>query len=326
MVENITKNIYKIEVPLKGNPLKYLNAYFLRGDNEDYLIDTGFNTQDCEDALRAGLEEVGYDIDRLNILNTHLHSDHTGLDYAFVGKEKTAYMSRPDYESLKTLYFGPGTQREKRDLKEGISLEVFKQMKYSTPSKIYRPPHYELDRITPFDDGAVFHVGDLELKAILVPGHTIGNTMFWCEKEKIMFTGDHILFDITPNISIWIEMEDVLSHYLDSLDKADAYDVQLALPAHRHTGDYHQRIKDLKDHHERRLKSILDIVEKEPGLTAYEITQRMSWKIHLNPDGSFPPTQLYFATGEAMSHIDTLVTRGLIEKTMKDPYYVYTLK
>jgi len=326
MTENISKNIYKIEVPLKGNPLKALNAYFLRGDDEDYLIDTGFNTQDCEDALKAGLEELHYDINRLNVLNTHLHADHSGLDYMFTGPEKKSYMSRPDYESIKKFYFGPGMERDKRDYVEGISHELYAQMKAATPSKMYRPPNYDLTRLTPFDDGHIFHVGDLELKAILVPGHTIGNTMFWCEKEKMMFTGDHILFDITPNISMWIEMEDALKLYLESLDKVYDYDVQLSLPGHRKPGDYHERINSLKSHHERRLQSVLDIIEKEPGLNAYEITQRMSWKIHLNEDGSFPLTQLYFATGEAMAHLDCLIGRDLITKTMEEPYYTYRLK
>ncbi|MDO5331204.1 MAG: MBL fold metallo-hydrolase [Bacillota bacterium] len=325
MVEKVAKNIYKIDVPLKGNPLKSLNAYFLRGDEEDFLIDTGFNTKDCEDTLRAGLEELNYRPDKLSILNTHLHADHTGLDYVFTGKDKKAYLSKPDYDSIIKFYFGPGFGREARDLVEGITPELFSKMRNSTPSKIYRPAHYDLDHLTYFEDGAVFHCGDLELKAVMVPGHTVGNTMFWCEKEKIMFTGDHILFDITPNISIWMEIEDALSHYLDSLNKADAFDVQLALPSHRKTGDYHARIASLKEHHEKRLKSILDIIEKEPGLNAYEITQRMSWKIHLNEDGSFPLTQLYFATGEAMAHLDCLITRGLIEKKMEEPYYVYYL-
>lgn len=326
MVENVTKNIYKIDVPLKGNPLKSLNAYFLRGDDEDFLIDTGFNTKDCEDTLRAGLEELGYDPKRLSILNTHLHADHTGLDYVFTGEDKKAYISKPDYDSIVKFYFGPGFGREARDLVEGITPELFHQMRSSTPSKIYRPAHYDLDKMEVFEDGQIFHCGDLELKAIMVPGHTVGNTMFWCEKEKIMFTGDHILFDITPNISIWMEIEDALAHYLDSLDKAAQYDVQLALPSHRKTGDYQARIESLKVHHEKRLQSVVDIIEKNPGLNAYEITKRMSWKIHLNEDGSFPLTQLYFATGEAMAHLDCLVNRGILEKTMEEPYYVYRLK
>ena len=52
---------------------------------------------------------------------------------------------------------------------------------------------------------------------ISVPGHTPGNAMFWAKKQGIMFTGDHILFDISPNITSWLESEDSLGDYLDSL-------------------------------------------------------------------------------------------------------------
>lgn len=326
MVEHITKNIYKIEVPLKGNPLKYLNSYFIRGDEEDFLIDTGFNTQDCEDALRAGLEEVGCRKDKLNIINTHLHMDHAGLDYLFTSEGKKAYMSKDDWESTKKFYFGAGMQREERDLKEGITLEKFHAMRGRTPSKLYREPQFNVEQMEAFEDGHVFEIGNISLKAITVPGHTIGNTMFWCEEEGLMFTGDHILFDITPNISIWMEMDDALTQYLNSLDKAKAYDVKLALPGHRNPGDYRARIDVIKEHHELRLKEVLYILEKNPGLNAYELTEKMSWRVHRDPDGSFPLKQLWFASGEAMAHLDCLVTRGLVERREGDPYFTYHLK
>ena len=48
-----------------------------------------------------------------------------------------------------------------------------------------------------------------------------------------MFTADHILFDITPNITQWKDMRDALGNYLDSLVKIRGYAMETALPAHR---------------------------------------------------------------------------------------------
>ena len=51
MVEQIAKDIYRIEVPLPNNPLRSLNSYFLRGEERDLLIDTGFRRPVCQAAL-----------------------------------------------------------------------------------------------------------------------------------------------------------------------------------------------------------------------------------------------------------------------------------
>ena len=57
------------------------------------------------------------------------------------------------------------------------------------------------DRFVPIEAGWKYTVGDYTLEMISVPGHTPGNAMFWAEKQGVMFTGDHILFDISPNIT-----------------------------------------------------------------------------------------------------------------------------
>lgn len=51
-----------------------------------------------------------------------------------------------------------------------------------------------------------------------------------------MLLGDHVLFDITPNITDWWDVPDSLGDYLRSLDKIAAYPVTLPLPGHREAG------------------------------------------------------------------------------------------
>ena len=47
MIEEVYKNIFRIEVPLPGTPLKSLNAYCIVGGERALLIDTGFNLPEC---------------------------------------------------------------------------------------------------------------------------------------------------------------------------------------------------------------------------------------------------------------------------------------
>ena len=42
MAERISEGLYRIPVPLPGNPLRELNSYLLTGGERAVLIDTGF--------------------------------------------------------------------------------------------------------------------------------------------------------------------------------------------------------------------------------------------------------------------------------------------
>ena len=79
LVEQVSDGIWRIGVELPQNPLRELNSYLIKGkENErDLLIDTGFRREECREALFAGLRALGSSTDRLDILLTHLHSDHT---------------------------------------------------------------------------------------------------------------------------------------------------------------------------------------------------------------------------------------------------------
>ena len=174
-------------------------------------------------------------------------------------------------------------------------------------------------------DGQTVDVGPCTLQMCLVPGHTPGNAMFYIPGKRVMFTGDHVLFDITPNITFWPGYDNALQQYLNSLEYSKRFDVAMALPGHRAPGDYYARIDRILLHHTHRLAEIEGIVGNEPGLTAYEITRRMRWRIHLNPDGSFPPAQMWFAAGECMAHLDKLVADGRMRRDEGEPYVTYRL-
>ena len=134
-----------------------------------------------------------------------------------------------------------------------------------------------------------------------------------------MLLGDHVLFDITPNITDWWDVPDSLGDYLRSLDKLAAYSVTMPLPGHRESGDMKLRICQLKEHHKKRLADCLRIVRelqhdpvKKPCL--YDITGCMKWKIHCDGWDDFPPAQRWFALGECFAHLDHLKQEGLVRE------------
>lgn len=48
----------------------------------------------------------------------------------------------------------------------------------------------ELEADSRVNDDDLIHIGNIELKVIHTPGHTIGSSALYCEKENILFSGD----------------------------------------------------------------------------------------------------------------------------------------
>lgn len=279
MIEEIAKDIYRIPIPLIGNPLRELNSYFIRGNQRDLLIDTGFRKKECQEALEEGLRQLGSCRERRDVLVTHFHTDHAGLaDLAadihgkiYMNQTDAVYDQRADDEKL-------DQETVLRFRSEGFDEAHMKRM-FARESENMAVPEIE-DRLYMLQPHERIVCGDYSLENIPVPGHTPGNMMLWAEKQGIMFCGDHILFDISPNITPYAGVADSLGDYMNSLREAAKYPVKLALPGHRKIGDYQERITQLLAHHERRLVQVRQIVAATPGLCAYEIAQKMRWKIH----------------------------------------------
>lgn len=97
-------------------------------------------------------------------------------------------------------------------------------------------------------------------------------------REQLLFSGDHILFDITPNISVWHQVPHSLEDYFDSLGMIRTLPIRATFPAHRSSeGDAHQRVKELMVHHAQRLAEIYQAVAAHPNSMAYQIAGRIKW-------------------------------------------------
>ena len=313
MPEEIMPNIYRIQILLPNSPLKMLNSYVIKGDGRNILIDTGFNRPECMELLMSGLVELKVNMADTDILLTHLHADHTGLAPEIYVPGTRIFLSRSEIpwmlgQTRRELW----ARDNQRMLRSGFNPETVGNGKtFSTSRGVASNPDF--DKYLPIDAGDEFSCGVYTLKAVVTPGHTPAHMCFWMEEQKTMFTGDHVLFDISPNITLWQNVDDSLGDYLESLTIIDKYDVELALPGHRETGDFHVRIADLLEHHEKRLEECLDVVRSNPDLTIYDIAGKMTWRIRCNSWEDFPASQKWFAVGECHSHLRHLERRGKVE-------------
>ena len=142
-----------------------------------------------------------------------------------------------------------------------------------------------------------------------------------------MFLGDHILYDITPNITAWMGVEDSLGDYLKNLDKIKKYPMQMALPGHRKVSKpVKERIEEIKRHHQIRLDGTIQIIKERPGSNADEIAALLKWSMRGKSWKEFPMEQKWFAVGETIAHLDYLRHENVIAKELVDGIYRYYMK
>lgn len=326
MVQQLFRNpdIYQIQVDLPNNPLKYLNSYVVKGKTRSLVIDTGFNREECRQALFSGLEELDVDLSRTDLFLTHLHADHSGLVGLFSAASCPIYMNDIDYQYLCDEEKGGVWQFiEETYMKEGMPESDIKSQ-FSNQARKFAP-HIDFP-VCAVKDGDVVHLADIDFHIIHTPGHTKGICCLYLPEQQIFFTSDHILFDITPNIQIWPNMRDSLERYLESLEKVWALPVSLALPGHRKgSTSIAARIDEIKAHHRRRLAEVLAIVKDHPGSTAFEIAPHMTWSMRGRQWHEFPPTQKWFAMGETLAHIEYLLHHGKLRRCESGGLFRYHL-
>lgn len=138
------------------------NCYIVEDEQtkETMVIDPGGEPEKIIEMLDAlGIDNLKY------IYLTHCHGDHFGgilkLKEQKGGK---VLIHRDDAEGLYNI---------------GISLTYYIGMEDIT-----------LEADSRVDEGDLIHVGNIEFRVIHTPGHTKGGTCLYCEKEKLLFSGD----------------------------------------------------------------------------------------------------------------------------------------
>lgn len=325
MLNKIAENIYCKEVPLPNNPLRHINVYIIKGeDDRGLIIDTGFNRPECEEALQEAFDELG--IESPDVFITHLHSDHVGLVPKFAGEGSTIYASEIDGEIINfevgNLYW---YILDDMFIKYGFPPADFGRNTDIHPGRKY--VHESRIDFKYVEEGDVLEYGGYKLEVVATPGHTPGLVGLYDRESKIYFCGDHILGTITPNITIEISADNPLADYLKSLEKVEKLEVEKLLTAHgTPVPDMYERIDELKKHHEARLAEVQKILGNE-WKTAFECARDMTWEIECRNWDEFPAPQKWFATGEAISHLQYLYSVGRVERDeLEGDIYYYRNK
>jgi glyoxylase-like metal-dependent hydrolase (beta-lactamase superfamily II) len=320
LIEEILPNLYKLDIPLPGSPLKAVNSYIIKGKDRNLIVDTGLDQEECMAAMQYGLRKLGVDLMKTDFFITHLHVDHFGLAKNLVTDESVVYFNRPDAEVV-------SSDKVWREVLKFTHISGF-PVKELEEALEERPGYKRSEKgdleFTILKEGDIIEIGDYVFTCIETPGHSRGHMCLYESDKKILLSGDHVLKDISPNISLWTDEINPLKDFLKSLDKIYEFDVDLVLPGHRSVfTDCRERIRELKRHHLERANEVMTILD-EGCKDACQVAAQMHWDLHDSWD-LFPVTQKWFAAGEAIAHLKYLEGKQVVRKEIKDEKIVYLL-
>lgn len=328
MIEELLPDLYRIEIPLPRSPLKALNSYVVKGKGRSLIIDTAFNREECWQPTISALHELGVDLGKTDFFITHLHADHSGLVGRLAQRTSKVYFSE-----VEARFMSGGAGEGKAPghwqntaqyyLASGFPPEELEMAMQGHPGRRYSSRQYV--NLAALRDGESIEIGNYRFVGIDTAGHTPGHMSLYEPEKKVFIAGDHLLIDITPNITTWPELENSLKKYLNNLEKVYALEVELVLPGHRRLwNDHRRRIRELQEHHRNRLAEAVEALQSGPK-TAWEVAPYITWDIEVDSWADFPTVQKFFAVGETMAHLEYLEAEGKIQRETRNGKIYYSL-
>lgn len=298
-----------------------VNVYLIEGDPLT-LIDAGPLTPEAEESLARGLAARGAAISDLKrVVITHGHPDHYGLAER-IRELSGAELNVHRLEIPKTHLDGPYWEAIGALMRAaGMPATVMTDFETHMEAEArYRRP---LNHVVPLRDGERIPAGGRLLEVMAFPGHAAGHICLLEPETRALFSGDHLLKDITPNPlfepdrgweSDWAPgsgrvpaRAKALKQYLSSLDTLYELEFSVVYPAHgEHIDDHRAQIQETRAHHAWRLERIYDTLAADgtAPVTPYQLSRLIFPRVR--------GFEVLLAVTEVVGHLDLLEEAGRV--------------
>ena len=320
-------NIHVIAIPLPDLPDLITANIYAVGKGPVTLIDTGPKIPGSLEFIQEQIKLAGFNIDDIErIIITHGHADHFGLAVSI--REAAGHPVECVIHTEDKWRVTSGNPIESMWSREMENFVAMVDMPQKAIAKVMERFSFFKDLCDPLDEVSIMEDGDefigngYHLKVIHTPGHSPGACCLYECRQKILFSGDHIIKHITPNPLVEIKRDRLrdpnyqsLKAYMDSLDKLTGLDVRFVFPGH---GEY---IEDLSGiissytvHHRQRMELVWDVLKKK------------SQPLYHMIDDIFPcvpENDLFLAMSEILVHLEILINEGRAELSDPGPPALY---
>lgn len=273
------------------------------------LVDTGPLTDDAWDALRAGLARHGLSVaDVERVLLTHGHQDHFGLAARIERAGKAClFGGRLDRGHFRGL-------RNRRMLFEALTRAGFGPIERFTMAAMTAAVDHYAEPLASWDElsgGEVLPGHGYSVRVRSVPGHTPGSLTFEVPEAGVLFTGDTVLRDITPNAIVDEDPERPgeafrsVTRYFASFDSIEPGDAELLTGHGRRVPDFAAHRAKLEGKYASRIAQIERSLAGPPT-TVESLCRRIFPTVR--------PMDLYLAYSEVLGFLMYLEDLGRAER------------
>ena len=307
----------------------HVNTYLIRGEEGYLLVDAGWNTDKSFATLNELLATKGITLaDISQIVVTHIHPDHYGM----AGRIKqlsgaTLAFHHLEQENIASRYVHPEELRNQTDrllMANGLPYDEMVALRDATKGieKYVVPVQPDIT----LHDGDTIATGEFTFRVIWTPGHAKGHLCLYEPGKKILLSGDHILPNITPNISVHPQaIVNPLGRYLKSLREIRSLDIELTLPGHDAPfTKLIPRIDSIIKHHMQRNQEILTALQQETK-NAYQLAQDITWKTSTKWH-TLRDFHRRMAICETLAHLEMMAAAGRLEVLTEEGIRYYRQK
>lgn len=287
-----------------------VNCYLLSGNGYVDMVDCGMSQDESVEMIRAAVKRLGSRLRRLVV--THIHPDHYGAAGVLTQEFRAElYLHRleiplvhPRYLELETLVDEVGRWLELN----GAPAADAEKLKNASRSlrDFVKAAHVDVQ----LDGAETLELGNRRLRVEWTPGHSPGHVVLFDAEDGLLFAGDHLLPDFSPNIGLHPQSTpNPLDEYTDALQRISELEPALVLPGHgRPFSDPDAKIEKMLDHHRRRKNRIMEIVgERECS----------GWEVAVQLWGERPHVyEKRLALQEALAHLQSLAQEERLEKAV----------
>ena len=303
----IVPGVHELRLPIPFED-GLVNCFLLTGDGYVDLIDCGMRQDESLEMIRSAVRRLGGTLRRLVV--THIHPDHYGAAGVLTeefGAELYLHrleipMVHPRYLELETLVDEVGRWLDLN----GVPEAEVEEMKNSSRGlrDFVQPGNVAVQ----LDGAETLELGNRRLRVEWTPGHSPGHICLFEPEEGLLFAGDQLLPDLSPNIGLHPQSTpNPLDEYLAALLHLRELEPSLVLPAHgRPFGDAEPRVERMLEHHARRKDQIEEIVGDR---------ECSAWEVAVELWG--PRKYVYekrLALQEALAHLQSLAVEDRLEK------------
>ncbi len=287
--------------------MRYTLCYAFVGGGRVLLLDPGWETDEGWDALVTGLAHAGASIRAVEgIVVTHYHADHLGLAQRVIDSSG-AWLALGSAERVDEYTRDFVAAGRRKFLGWGVPVELIDRIEPGAEVLEVLDGFASVDRW--LADGEVLEFAGSRLQVLATPGHSPGHICLIDLDRGLLFTGDHVLPRISPNVPLDpAAAADPLGDYLASLGRVCLENVVEVCPAHEYRFEsIGERCATLRAHTADRTTEVEHVLSAGDCRSVWEVAQRLTWS---RGWAALSGVSMRLALSETASHLRYLESRG----------------